>query len=114
MAQIKLNFSRLSIPEKIARARRIVLSMTGNAHFPTPQPALAAITAAATALEQAGSDATIARQEAKTKTTIQNAKEDVLNKLVSQAAGYVTAIAGGDEQIIQSVSLKKNSLTLEM
>lgn len=105
MAQIKLNFSRLSIPEKIARARQIVLSMTGNAHFPTPQPGLAAITAAVTALEQAGSDATIARQEAKAKTTIQNAKEDALNKLVAQAAGYVTAIAGGDEQIIQSAGM---------
>jgi fibronectin type III domain protein len=105
MAQIKLNFSRLSIPEKIARARQIVLSITGNAQFPTPQPALAAITAAATALEQAASDATIARQEAKAKTTIQNAKEDALDKLISQAAGYVTAIAGGDEQIIQSAGM---------
>jgi Fibronectin type III domain len=105
MAQIKLNFSRLSIPEKIARARQIVTAMTGNAHFTAPQPPLTSITTAANELDQAASDVQAARQEAKTKTTIQNAKEDALDKLISQEGGYVTAVAGGDEAIIQSASM---------
>jgi hypothetical protein len=105
MAQIKLNFSRLSIPEKIARARQIVLSMTGNAHFTTPQPSLAVITAATDELEQAESDTQAARQEAKTKTTIRNTKEDGLTRLVSQEGGYVTAVAAGDEAVIQSAGM---------
>ena len=83
MAQIKLNFSRLSIPEKIARARQIVTALTGNPHFTSPQPPLASITTAASELETAFADVQAIRQEAKTKTTIQNAKEDVLDKLVT-------------------------------
>ena len=105
MAQIKLNFSRLSIPEKIARARQIVASMTGNAHFSAPQPPLSAITAAADDLEVAAADAQTARQAAKTKTTIQNSKEDVLDRIVSQEAGYVYAVSGGDEAIVQSAGM---------
>jgi len=105
MAQIKLNFSRLSIPEKIARARQIVTALTGNPHFTSPQPSLAAITTAASELETAFADVQAIRQEAKTKTTIQNAKEDVLDKLVSQSAAYVTAVGGDDEAIIQSAGM---------
>ena len=105
MAQIKLNFSRLSIPEKVARARQIVASMTGNAHFTTPQPTLVAITDAADQLEAAAADVQTTRQQAKAKTTIQNTKEDALDKLIAQEAGYVTAVAGGDEAIIQSAAM---------
>ena len=105
MAQIKLNFSRLSIPEKVARARQIVTALTGNPHFTGPQPPLTSITTAANDLEAAFADAQASRQEANTKTTIQNAKEDVLDKLVSQSAAYVTAVGGGDEVIIQSAGM---------
>lgn len=105
MAQIKLNFSRLSIPEKIARARQIVASMTGNAHFSAPQPPLSAITGAADDLEVAAADAQTARQAAKTRTTIQNSKEDVLDRIVSQEGGYVYAVSGGDEAIVQSAGM---------
>jgi predicted phage tail protein len=105
MAQIKLNFARLSIAEKIARVRQIVLSMTNNAHFPNPQPPLAVLTAAADALEQAESDTQAARQEVKTKTTIRNTKEDDLTRLVSQQVGHVTAVSGGDEAVIQSAGM---------
>ena len=105
MAQIKLKFSRLSIPEKIARARQIVTAMTGNAHFTTPQPPLSVITAAADELEAAAADTQAARQTTTTKTTIQNSKEDVLDRVVSQEGGYVTATSGGDEAIIQSAGM---------
>jgi hypothetical protein len=105
MALIKLNFARLSVPEKIALARRIVAAMTGNTHFTTPQPSLATLIAAIDALEQAESEAQAARQQAKLKTTTRNNKEDDLGLLMTQSVGYVTAIAGGDEVIIQSAGM---------
>jgi hypothetical protein len=105
MALIKLNFARLSVQEKIALVRRIVTKMTDNPHFPNPQPPLATITAGVDGLEQSESDAQIARQEAKAKTTTRNNREDALGQLMTQAVGYVTAIAGGDEEIIQSAGM---------
>jgi hypothetical protein len=105
MPQIKLNFSRLSIPEKIARARQIIAAMTGNAHFTSPQPPLSALTAATDELEAAANDAQAARQTAKTKTTIQNAKEDLVDRLFSQEGGYVFAVSGGNEAVIQSAGM---------
>jgi hypothetical protein len=111
MALIKLNFARLSVPEKIALARRIVTALTGNTHFTTPQPSLATITAAINDLEQAESEAQAARQQAKLKTTTRNNKEDDLGQLMTQSVGYVTAIAGGDEEIIQSAGMAVRAVT---
>ena len=105
MPQIKLNFSRLSIPEKIARARQIITAMTGNPHFTTPQPPLSALTTATDELETAAGDAQTARQTAKAKPTIQNTKEDVVDRLFSQEGGYVFAVSGGDGAIIQSAGM---------
>lgn len=105
MAQIKLNFSRLSISEKIARARQIVAAMTGNPNFTSPTPPLNLITNVADGLEEAAADVQAARQTAKVKTTVQNTKEDQLDKLVAQEIAYVTAVAGGSEEIIQSAGM---------
>ena len=105
MALIKLNFARLSVSEKIALARQIVTAMTGNAHFTSPQPSLTTITAAVNSLEQAESAAQAARQQARLTIVARNNKEDDLGQLMSQSAGYVTAIAGGDELIIQSAGM---------
>ena len=105
MAQIKLNFSRLSVRDKITQVRQIIASMTDNPTFPSPQPPLATVSAGVSALEQSESDVQGVRQEAKTKTTIRNAKEDDLDRLVAQLVGYVTMISGGDEAIIQSAGM---------
>ena len=105
MAQIKLNFSRLSVREKISLVRQNVTAMTGNPHFTTPQPPLTSITAAADAVEQAENDVQASRQDGKTKTTIRNGKEDDLDRLMSQLVGYVTMVSGGDEAIIQSAGM---------
>jgi hypothetical protein len=105
MALIKLNFGRLSVPEKTALTRRIVTKMSGNRLFPSPQPPLEVISGAADALEQAETEAQAARQEAKAKTTIRNNKEDELGRLMTQEVGYVTAVAGGDEETIQSAGM---------
>jgi len=105
MAQIKLNFSRISVRDKVTLVRQIIAAMEGNPHFPTPQPPLAALTTGADGLEQAEAEVQAVRQEGKTKTTIRNGKEDELDRLVAQAVGYVTMVSGGDEAIIQSAGM---------
>jgi len=105
MAKLKLNFSRLSLSEKIAKARQIVAALTGNASFPTPSPALAVITTAINETETAAAEAQQARQTAKEKTSVQNQKEDALERLMSQLAAYVESVAGDDPQLILSAGM---------
>ena len=56
MSRVKQGFSGLSVPEQVERARLIVTKTTGNASYTTPNPALADVSAAATALETAYKD----------------------------------------------------------
>ncbi|HYX28958.1 MAG TPA: fibronectin type III domain-containing protein [Pyrinomonadaceae bacterium] len=103
--KVKLNIARLSLTDRIARCRQIVTSMTGNANFTTPHPALAAITTALDESQAAANAAQAARQDAKAKTAIQNDKDDVVTGLMNQLAAYVESIAGGDEAIIRSAGM---------
>ena len=105
MAKIKLNLSRLPLPEKIAKAKQIVTAMDGNANFPTPVPPLATLTTAINEAEAAFTAAQAARQDAKTKTTTQTLKEDALDRLLTQEAAYVEAAAGDDPAKIQSAGM---------
>jgi hypothetical protein len=105
MAKIKLELSRLTVDEKTAKTRQITAAMNANPNFPTPVPALSALITAANELEAAAREATAARQTAKTKTTAQNNKEDAIDRLLTQEAGYVEAAAGGDEEKILSAGM---------
>jgi len=112
MAKVKLNVRGLSITEKVAKARQIVKALTDNAFFTTPQPPLAAITTAANDLETAFGDAQTARQTAVTKTSIMHEKEDLLESLLRQLAGYVESVAGDDESKILSAGISIRATTL--
>lgn len=105
MSRIKLNFRGLSIPEKIARARQIITALTGNAAFPTPNPTLAAGTAAVDSLETAYAEVQTARQVAKTKTSAQGEREDAVDGFMSKLAGYVESVAGENEELIRSAGM---------
>jgi hypothetical protein len=105
MPRIKLNFVQLTITDKLAKARQIVSSLTGNASFTAPTPALATVTAAIVALETAHSEAQAARQAAKTKTSAQNEKESALDKIMSQVAAYVESVAGDNEELVRSAGM---------
>ena len=105
MARIKLNLSRLPLTEKIAKARQIVTALTANTDFPTPTPALAGVTTASNDVEAAYTAVQTVRQEAKTATTDQNTKEDILDRLLMQLASYVEAVAGDDLVVIQSAGM---------
>jgi hypothetical protein len=105
MSKIKLNLRKLPIQEKIAKARTIVTSLTGNPNFPTPSPTLVLITGAIDALETAA--ATVQADKAKLKTDVsaQSEKEDSLDQLITQLAGYIQSVAGDDETKILSAGL---------
>ena len=105
MARIKLSLNRLSLSERIAKARQIVTSLTGNSSFPTPTPALTAMSTAIAEAETAAAEAQQARQIAKEKTSIQNQKDEALSKMISQLAAHVESVAGDDERMILSAGM---------
>ena len=109
MPKVKLNIRNLSPLEKVAKARQIVTSLTGNASFTTPHPTLAQVTTGADDLESAYSDAQTARQAAQTKTSILRDKEDVLETLLRQIAAYIESVGGNDESTILSAGLDVRS-----
>ena len=71
----------------------IVTSMTNNADYPTPAPALTVVTTAANAFSVALAEAADGGKE---KTAIKNAKRAELVSLLRQLANYV-AVACGDD-----------------
>jgi hypothetical protein len=111
MAQIKLNFKDLSPADKATRADQIVANLAGNAHFPTPNPPLATVTAAANALRTALVEARTARQESQAKTAAQNDREDDLDKIMRQLAAYIENVSAGDETMIKSAGVSVRSPT---
>jgi hypothetical protein len=111
MGKVKLNFSRLTIPEKLSRVKQITTALTGNPNFPSPQPTLAQVTAAANDLEGAANTAQVARQQAKTATSKRDALEEVLNTMMGQLAAHVESISGDDETKILSAGMDVRDTT---
>jgi hypothetical protein len=105
MSRIKLNLRSLTIPEKIARSQQIVAALTDNPNFNAPHPPLAQVSAAINELETATNAAQAARQDAKAKTAAQNAKEEALDKIMTQLVAHVESVAGDDQQLIMSAGL---------
>lgn len=100
MRQVKLEFSRLTIPVKIQKARNIVAKMTGNTNFTTPVPALTAVTTAINKLEASHEAALDGGSAKKAAMSIDDA---ALMTLMKQLAAYVQDITLGDElKIISS------------
>jgi hypothetical protein len=105
MAKAKLNFRRLSVPEKVAKAKQVVTSLTDNPNFPNPSPSLAAMTAGINELEAAYRTTQAAKQSLKSSVSDQSAKEDRLDQLMSQSASYVESVAGNDEKLIHEAGM---------
>ncbi len=99
MKKVILNFSRLSIPEKIQKVRTVLGLMTGNTNFANPNPTLDDIDAAVNLLE---SSHEAAQDGSKTKKALMRIHEDSVDALMSKLVAYVQDISNGDEAIIQS------------
>lgn len=97
----------------ISIARAIVLSMTGNAAFPNPQPTLAAIGTAVADLEVAQ---TAALSRLKGTAQARNQKRDALVKLLELLRAYVQGVADADPEhaaaLIHSAAMNVKKLTL--
>jgi hypothetical protein len=96
--KVALNISKLSVPNKINRARHIVEEIASNPNiFENPLPSLAVVQTAIDELELAWNEAV---DGGKTKTAIMHDKESSLHKLLNDIGHYVEGIADGDPEIV--------------
>jgi len=92
-----LRFTRLSCAGLLAKTESIINAMSGNPHFPSPDPAIATVATAnaayADALQAAdtGSRADIAAK---------NQHRNALQQLLKELAGYVNFTAKGDRAVL--------------
>lgn len=105
MGKIKLNLKNTPIPEKVAKARTIITSLTANPDFPTPNPPLLTITSVTDNLEAAVATVQATKQQLKTDFSKQDEREDLFDAAMSQLVGYVQSVAGDDEALIHSAGM---------
>src|ERR1035438_1144543 len=99
---VVLGLAGLSIPKKVEKARFIVTSMTGNANFNTPNPALAIITANTASLETAQ---LAAKGGGVDDTANMHAMELVLDLSLKSLAAYVEGIANVNPMSAEAIIL---------
>ncbi|MFN0275931.1 MAG: fibronectin type III domain-containing protein [Chitinophagales bacterium] len=97
--KVALNYVKLTIAEKIQKAKNIVAMMTGNPAYPLPDPKLEDVTAAITALELSYE---AALDGGKTKKQQMYADEAALDDYINRLGGYVQTASEGDELTILS------------
>ena len=96
----------MTVPQKIQLASQIVTQMTANiALFPTPNPALAAITTAAAELDDAYDATELAKLALTDMANEMNGKEADLDQLLTLEANYVNNVSGGDANIIMKAAM---------
>jgi hypothetical protein len=105
MSKVKLSLDELNISEKSQLAINIVTAMTGNATYPTPNPALAAVQTLANALTTAAAQAEEKRRESQIATIAQDEAEVALAAALTRLGSYVENTSGGDEALILSAGM---------
>jgi len=89
----------MPIPAKAIKCQEIVTNMTGNANYPTPNPALAGIS---TAIGELADAYEAALDLGKTKKAIMREKDEALDNLMRTLRDYVNEVGNGDEVILMS------------
>ena len=105
MSKVKLELRRMTILAKGELANRIVNAMTGNPNFVTPNPSLAATTAAKTAMLTAYNTALTLRQQAQAATDLQADMEKGFDRTLTSLSLYVESAADGNDAKIQSAGM---------
>ena len=103
-------FAALKLPRRVSAlipyAQSVVAAMTDNPHFPTPEPALAVVSAAITALQTAE---TAVLSRLKGTVVVRNDRREALVTLMGELRNYVQKVADADREngaaIIQSAGL---------
>ena len=94
-----LDFIQLSVAAKIAFYRNVILKLTGNIMFPTPDASLADATKAVDALETAY---LAAKDGSHTAVAMMHDAEDAADNLFRILVAYVDRVADGSESAILS------------
>lgn len=97
---VKLALTGLSPAQLVERARAIIAALTGNADFPTPAPTLAAVGAAADAVEAA--DTAVLNNGGKQDYLTRNLRAQELRDQLTLLGAYVQVTSGGDPEKILS------------
>ncbi len=98
-AKVLLDFTRLSIPEKIAFCRNVLANLTNNTYFGNPDYSLIEAKAAVDALEAA---LLASHDRSQVNTSAMHDKEKIVDKAFHILAIYVDRISDGDETLILS------------
>ncbi|MEO8760925.1 MAG: fibronectin type III domain-containing protein [Bacteroidia bacterium] len=116
--KVSLKLSSRTVENKVDFGKGVVNSMTGNAYFPSPVPALAAVTNAINNLDAAK---VAALDGGKSKTAVMHQNEAIVDNLLLQLGNYVESVAiakaalGGDAKaVITGAGMdyrKQNSLS---
>lgn len=102
--RVALKLSRLSVPEKINRARFIVDSIASTPNFfQNPDPSLFNVAGAINDLEKAWNNAA---DGGKSKKAMMHEKEDDLLSIMIDLSHYVEKIAAGDTEVIRAAGME--------
>lgn len=97
--RLKTDFSRFTDADLEIKAQAIVIAMTDNANFPTPNPTLAGISGVITNYSNALSKA---QTRDKAEIANKNTQRELLEGMLTLLAGYVTYTAGTNEAALVS------------
>ncbi|ANI88698.1 hypothetical protein A9P82_04990 [Arachidicoccus ginsenosidimutans] len=99
MIKVIISFSRVTDSDLAVQAQHIVDSLTDNAAFPTPAPALADVQSALTDYETALAQAATGGKQL---TAVKNQKRETLETLLSQLGLYVQLHSNNDAAVALS------------
>jgi hypothetical protein len=105
MAKVKLDLRNKTVPQKVQFIRQVVDKMTGNGTFPSPDPAMAALTAIADKLESDFNAREASDKATQQFTTVLNATEAEADRLLTAEGAHVESVSKGDEAKIRSTGM---------
>lgn len=109
MDKAKLDLKNLTDQEVLDLTALIAGQMGGNANFPTPDPALTALTGQAATMSGALAARAKLLSDAQEQTLQIRAARDLLEGQLTEEAAYVDGIAKGDAAIIKSAGMDVSS-----
>jgi hypothetical protein len=109
MSKPKLELKKRTDTDLITFIQGILTAMTGNANFPTPMPALAAVTAALTDFQARIATITELQNQLRQAHTDKDTSRDTLEQLVTYLGNYVEIAAAGSDSKIESAGMPVRS-----
>lgn len=105
MAEVELNLQEISVPELLAIASGVAEALTGNSHFPTPEPAPEELQGLITTLVAADEDYRKKRAAATTAKIARDVAAEDLKLGLGREAEYVQETSGGSIAKILSANM---------